>query len=456
MGGLMDALTASANGLQTQQFGAVITGNNINNVGMPGYHSENVIFASGGYGNSAPQTATAKRAIDQNLETQLNAQFASSSFADTRAGTLAALQNVATDMTPTGLGAALGNFFAGWRNISANPNDLPTRSDMLARMGNLANRFNTMAHGLGQQQQQVDGQIVAQVNHANTNITAVAALNAQILTAEASGQEASSLRDQRDYAVNQLAQQLGASATFDSVGNINVQLGNGISVVSGVTAHLLGVSPNAATGLHDVQVVGTTEGAINNRLSGSIGALLTVRDQDIVATQNNLDQLAADFSTAANSAHAALFGLDGVSGRNLFTPHALAGAAGAIAVDASVAGKPSALGAASTAAGVPGDNAGAQSMIALESQNVALSNTQTLGQSLSLFVATVGQTVATANSQQMQQDAQLLASQALHESATGVSIEQQMLQLSKFQQSYQAATRLVSVIDTMMQSLLSM
>ena len=456
MGGLFDNLTVAGNALGAQQYGAQITGGNIANVNAPGFHRQDVQLTSGSQGGGI-ETAGAKRASQNLLEQNANSSASSFAYADARAQGLVQVQGAVGDMGPNGIGAALGDFFSSWRNLAAAPQDMAPRNNVLARLQTLVTTLNVAAQSLVAQRSQADQGVVQTVEAANVAIQSIADLNRTITAAESGGARANDLRDQRDLAAQQLASSLGATSFTDEKGNVNVLLDNGVSLVSGISATLLTTTADATSGMHHVTTLNTTQGTLDGSInSGTLGGLLTLRDADIPASQAALDQVAYDLTNATNSVHSVGFGLDGATGRNLLTPQAQQGAAAAVSIDASVAGDPSALAASGSAATLPGDNLNATAMVALQDAMVAGGNTQTLGQQVSTMLGSVGNTVSSANRNSAQAQVTMQQSRTLAEQQIGVSIEDQMLQLNRYQTAYSAATRLVSTINTMLESLTRM
>ena len=70
------------------------------------------------------------------------------------------------------------------------------------------------------------------------------------------------------------------------------------------------------------------------------------------------------------------------------------------------------------------------------------------------MVATVGNAAATANTQATAQQSMLAQAQNLRQQLSGVSLDEEAIRLVQMQRAYQAASRIVSVVDQLAQSLL--
>lgn len=268
--------------------------------------------------------------------------------------------------------------------------------------------------------------------------------------AEVGGNEASELRDQRDVAARSLAEITGATALTDKNGSMRILVG-GVSMVQDGNVRHLATSTDATTGKIQIAVADGARTRVDNRIdSGEIGGLLAVRDEDLAQAQSDLDNFAYDFATAANTVHSAGVGLDGVGGRNLFTPPgAVAGAAAALTVDSTIADDASLLAAAANAGTLPGDGSNATAMVNLEDQNVAAGNTRTLSESLTATIGSIGTSASEATATADLSASRLSSIETLHEEATGVSIDEQMILLTKFQNAFEAASKIISTADQM-------
>jgi len=108
------------------------------------------------------------------------------------------------------------------------------------------------------------------------------------------------------------------------------------------------------------------------------------------------------------------------------------------------------LAASNDATQVPGNGVGAQQMADIESANVGAGNSQTLSQSVNEVLTNLGYTVREAVDSEERNLLRFEQLQGLRESSSGVSIEEEMIQLSRFQRSFQAASRIVSTVDQML------
>lgn len=458
MANLLDTIRIGGNSLSAQQIAAQVIGNNISGASVEGYHRQDANFISQS-GLGGIRDVNVQRAASRFLDVQINDQVGEYAFENERAQSLSVVMSAVGTLEEGGLSEGFSNFFGSLRNINVTPADVTTRRDLLAQSDVLCTRFNQASSNLEAAQRLADTDLMLNLGTVNDALDQVAQLNADVLSAQSSGQPSSALADERDRAVSHLASLIGATTSVDHAGMYTVSLG-GISVVSSTAAyHLVGVTdPGSPQGLHEVQVQGTTQGNIASRItSGLVGGKLAARDIDIPNALAQLDQLAFDFGTAVNDQHSVGYGLDGSTGNKLFDlPSTPANTSRSIAVATPMLNAPSLIAAASDPSSVYGDASNALAMIGIESSNVCNSNSETPAAAAARVVSNSGEAVALSQARRDTAEVHLLQIKALAEQQTGVSLNEQLLQLSRIENAFQASAKLVQVAERMLDALQAM
>ncbi len=104
----------------------------------------------------------------------------------------------------------------------------------------------------------------------------------------------------------------------------------------------------------------------------------------------------------------------------------------------------------------PGDNRNAIAIANLKSSRILSGNTATFDAYYESFVGDLGYEVQQASSYYRHQSEMVHQLENHRESISGVSVDEEMVNLVKFQNAYQAAAKLISTADEMMQSVLNM
>jgi flagellar hook-associated protein 1 FlgK len=224
-------------------------------------------------------------------------------------------------------------------------------------------------------------------------------------------------------------------------GGSNFQLTTGS--VNGVTDFFLGGN--------NITAALTTGG-------GQLGGDLTARDQDIPTALSSLDQLAYSVSTSVNALNNTGTDLDGATGTAanplyIFNqPTAVAGSAANMSV---VMTDPNQIAAAGLGAGT-GDNANATAMANLAKAASATLNNQTPTDFYSSFVSTLGATVSGVQAENTAQNASVTQLQTQNNALSGVNLNDEAAAMSTLQSSYQAASQVFTMLNTLMAAALNL
>ncbi|MDH5671845.1 MAG: flagellar hook-associated protein FlgK [Myxococcales bacterium] len=456
---LFGILNTGRNGMTAASFGTATASHNASNVATPGFSRRVAhIEPIGSHGFGGARASGADRITDPYLERRLLGAHSSAGEASARATSLSALDDIFSE-APGNLGPAFDDFQTALSDLAVNPGDTAARQLFLSRAGDLSRAFNNAAAGVGTAIEDTNARITSEVEQLNAKLHEIAKLGAEIARAETGGQDAGDLHDLRDQHIREIAQSVPITVVSDENGAISVLLSGSQALVSSDNSvHELSTAQDPATGTLEIY---RQSGAGSTRVSGlitggRIGGYIAARDGTLSETMAQLDALASDVVSAYNGAHSAGVGLDGGSGRNLFTPVSGADAARQMSLSADVAGQPDHVAAAIDASSLPGDNRGALVLQDLAATAFADGGTKTAGDALGSIVASVGVAVQSARAHESQTGSMVSQVEAVRESISGVSSDEEMISLMKFQRSYQASLRVIEVADQMLSDLLNM
>ena len=457
---LSNVLSIGSNGLAAASQGTQVASQNISNAATPGYtrrlaNLEPIPLNQGGGVRADGST----RELDPYLERRGLGAHAQNGEADARVQTLAVLDTVFSDGQGT-VGEALDAFDASISDFAATPNSPAVRQVVLARADDLTQAFHRTSDALTGARVDANARITDAVGKVNQKLDEIGALSADITSAKNIGQEAGDLEDKRDQLIREVADALPVNVIAGPNGAVTVMLAGSRTLVGeNNDVHHLTATPDPTSG--DVRIFRDTAGATEDITSlfttGSIGGTISARDGALADARTALDQLASDIGSAYNTQHSVGVGLDGNTGRNLFTPATgPAGAAAAMSVSSDVLGHPEYLAAAQSTTSLPGDNRNALSLLGVRDQKLGLGGTATAQQAFSSMVANGGAAARSALDQSNHSSATLAQIDALRESASGVSTDEEMISMMKFQRAYQASLRVIETADSMLSDLMNM
>ncbi len=454
MANLLQSLSLGAGAMRASTYGSRVAANNIANVSTPGYSRQSLLQSTAPSPLLGVKVDGVARLIDQSIAGQQRAQTGAAAGSSTRSQYARRVENSLDVAGDGGIAAKLDAMFSAYRRLSATPTDPATRSAALGSVADVASTVRNTATNLVALQRDADTSVVAAVNEANAVAANVARLNGAIgVMGQAPSQELAQLIDERDVALTRLSELVGAEAHIDERNVATVSIG-GIGIVIGDTQRVL--KPTAdATGLRDIVVDAPTPIVVNDKLGPSVArSAIDARDVTIPARLAELDSFARDFATAANAIQSTHVGIDGSTGINLLTTGAANGAL-TLALDPAIAGQPQRLATSSSATSV-GDTGGVQAFLGLETANVASGGTMTLQQAAQSSITAAGNEAARALGDDAVEQRRKTQLDAAREQVSGVSIQDEMLSLDRYQRAYQAAARVITTVDEMLETLMRM
>jgi len=447
MSGLNGSLSIALSALSVSQQALATTSNNVANANTPGFSRQRPVLAAGDpvvVGELTFGTGVMLQKIeslrDPILEIQLNQETQQQSKLDTSLGQLRQIQTQFGSAS-SGIGADISNFFNSLQQLAPDPSNLALRQSVLTAAGNLATDLNNTAHSLQTQRSNLDLNVVQSVSQVNTLTAQIASVDRQISSLQNAHQDASSLVDTQTNLIRQLSGLVDVAVIPTDQG-ISLALSNGTTLVSGSQSFALS-SQLGSDGVQHILAGG--QDITGSLKGGSLAGLIQIRDQEIPGLGSSLDQLAAGLANALNTANKTGFDLNGNAGGNLFVPPPVGGVGAAATLSVSITDP--ALIAASSDRTI-GSNGNLAVLSAVHDQAVA--NGQTPLDFYSNIVFQVG--IATSNTSADVDSSNLILRQLQDQrgSVSGVSLDEEAANLIKYQTAYQAAARVVSTVNTLL------
>lgn len=463
---LIGVIMNAGAGLSVFRAQVATASHNIANANTPGYSRQEAVATETSPSEAAGTNSYIGRGVtlqgvvqsrDAFVEAQLNVAYNNSSSTAAQSDALSTV----TALDPQGRGSvtnALGAFYSALRDLNQNPGDLGLRRAVVESARTLADAFNTTVNSISTARTAIDQTLTSVVDKVNGLVASVADLNKRISLAVNSGRTPNDLLDIRQSALDQLAQLVGIRPVPDSHGSVNLVLPGGTCLVSGTVPSFLTIQANLTNSNHLDIVFAPQDGGAKvvlaqNELGGQMGGLLAARDNTLGAAEASLNTLAYDFSTAVNDQHSLGYAVDGSSGHAMFT--SLSGptaAAKNIAVDPDVDADPTLVAAAGTTGGGTGDATNLQRII--ETESLKLSNGLNAQQGFAKLTSDFGIAVNTVNDHAAFDKNLLNDITNARESASGVSSDDEMINLTQAQNAYNALSKVIVTTNAMLDSLM--
>ena len=462
---IFGVLNMGSKALTVQQKGIYVTGNNIANVNTPGYSRQRLNLSSdvplntgiGSVGTGVTANEI-ERVYDRFLGVQINNETQSLGQWEAYKDSVERVEMVFDESGGYGLNQVMSEFWNSWQDLTNNPSGSIERTVLVAKSEMLTATLSQNYEDLQQIQRDIDSNIEGAVGEINRLSENLVDLNQKIIQSELGGHMANEYRDQRDLVLKELSELIDISSFEDANGGTTVSVGSGQVLVEGTHTYNLSTQPDAS-GHRDITWIDSSGNSViisDDISKGKLKGWLDARDVDINDSLNKLDTLAQDLMAAVNPLHANGYGLDNINGRDFFTIEATAATTAAgIQVNSLITGDTNRI-AAAEGADKPGDNRNAIAIAKLQDMPTMNGSTVTFGAYYDSMVSDAGLAVQQATSYYDHQSQMVLQVENYRESISGVSIDEETVNLIKYQNAYQAAAKLIKTADEMMETILSM
>ncbi|MFL6429725.1 MAG: flagellar hook-associated protein FlgK [Acidobacteriaceae bacterium] len=464
MASLNQAWNIATGSLSADQAAISVVAGNIANANTPGYTTETVQWGAvdtvtvGGRsaaGGVSLQGAVSQR--DRVLNQRIDQQTQDQSSTAARLAALSDLQSLfsgaisATGSHSSGvadIGQQMTAFFESFSSLSADPSNSSLRTGVLSAAQTLSAAFNQVSSSLEQQKAGLDGSIASAADQVNSLTSDIASLNAKISTSSPSS-DGGTLEDQRQYDIQQLSQLIGIHQITNENNNLTITTTSGAVLVAG--GQSVDVQTRSSGGVTHLLLGGVDQTSAMTNGGGQIGGALEARDSDIPSALASVDQLAWSVGTSVNAQQASGTDANGNGGAAIFSLGS--GATGAASAISVVLTNPNGVAASATGAGTQdGSNATAMAALAL----AAIVGGQTPTASYAGLVGQIGTKVSEATTTQASQSASLTQLQSQQSALSGVDMNEQAALLQTFEQSYQAASKILTILNSVMASAINL
>lgn len=459
MSGSFATISTALTALQANRVALDVAAGNVANAGTEGYVRRRVqtesigaparpaMWSRVGEAGSGVRVAGLTRMADPFLDARARHEHGVQSYLDVRQDVLGRMETALGEPGDNGVTAELSGFRQSWHDLANNPDVGATRAQVLARADSLAQAFHAQARNVTTEAagQRVRAEsIVAEVNSVAGEL---AATNEAIASADLTGADASDLLDRRDVMAMRLAELTGAQVSIGARGTADVAL-NGVALVAGNAAGRLdiasGIAPDGSGdgspvtfGVTDPAGTGPTN---PGTLGGELGATTELLNTTLPGYLSQLGDVARTLADTVNAQHTSGFDATGSPGVAMFS-YDPADVPGTLAVALT---DPSQV----AASALPGGVLDAGNAQLLGTTNVAEDDYHRLVSGLGTQVLLASRLSASQRSVTNQVDGS-------REQLSGVSLDEETVTLLAHQRAYEAAARVLTTVDSMLDTLIN-
>ena len=449
---LVSLLSIARSALMVHQRAMTVTGNNVANANTPGYSRQRLqltemtpLWTPNGVMGRGVDAQTVTRARDTFFDAGYRRENGDLGKASTSNDLLSQLESALGEPSNTGLRDAMDGLFTAFTNLANDPGNTTSRTLTRKAATRMITQFHQTDANLSQLINDGTARLTDQVSQVNNLTKQIADLNTKILASNPQGNP--ELADARDLAIDQLSSMMSVTVVQHDDGTVAVQTGGALIVdgaqARGLTVRISGSGP----GVGFTSDAGTIDAG-----SGSIKALVTLTSTTLPGYRAQLDQLANNLVTQFNAIHRGGYTSTGNTNIDFIDPAKLT----AGTIDLSIPIQTSTDNIAASGTSASGDGTTAQRLGDLIRTPIAGLGNVSMRDFFVNFVSTVGVAVSDAQQQTTVQQTLVGNMDAQRQQVSGVSVDEEMVNLISQQQAYGAAAKLVNAANDMVQELLDM
>lgn len=294
-----------------------VVSSNISNASVDGYTAktanlETQVTNGSGSGVAVSSiTSSVNKYLLRDILSATSASSADSTTSDYYTSLQNLLGEISDSSSGNDLSSQITSLTTALQNLESTPDDTSLKTQVVSDLETLASTLRSTSNGIQNLRTQADQEISDKVTEVNSALDTISDLNKQIAQATARGDSTADLEDQRNTALQTIAQNINITSYTDSNNQLHIYTASNQTLLDGTVVNHLshasassiadGVtySGSSGTGISGIYVAGTD---ITSQITGgSIGALIDMRDDTLVKAQDELDNLASNLTTAVNS-----------------------------------------------------------------------------------------------------------------------------------------------------------
>ncbi len=455
MSGLNSIMDSSLSALFAAQAGMATVGHNIANANTPGYSRQDVFFAArrpdilpyGALGRGV-EVQGIRRIQDEFLLTNLRVQTARMESYTAIDSALYEVEAILGSVDNDHLGNALTNFFNSWESLAQPPINNNLKQTVVSSAVSLVTDFHSINDSLDDLEANIETNIQSEISNLNRLLDGVADMNSQILVAESNGNEANDLRDQRDLLITKVSEIAEVSVLEREDGTKDLILAGRTMVARDMVTNFESTYEETPNG-YELTIVTAGNHHEVSLSPGKLQGLIDSRDTHIKDVRERLDGLAANLIDQVNSLHTQ--GRTSISsGQSFFSGDSMH----TIEITPALLDNPNMVATGTTTA--EGDNSIALAIANLSNVGSGGAGTMSVGDEYRAMLTVVASKRNSFEFMVENQQNVVASLTTKMASVSGVSLDEEGANMVRYQNTYNAAAKIVSTVQDMYDTLMAM
>ena len=431
MAGLIGSLHSAGTGMSVSQASIQTTSHNINNMNTPGYSRQKVeqsaksAYSNPGYNSSLGpgQLGTGVQATDivriRNTFYDFQYRNETHNYGQTsiKYQHYTNMEKIFNEPSDSAISSSMSEFFSSWQELSKSPNDEGAKDIVIQNAKYLANNISTVKSKLDQLSSQAEKKLNDDVSEINDMLNQIRDLNKDIKLIQGSGKTPNDLMDKRDAVIDDLSYKLNLENS-DVQKLINKKLEDGTPVTLDELKNIKGVSGEIQGSLDMIDKISEYTDDLTNLakgLSQAVNNILNGKDANNTDAIPSTNQVIFEFNADEDPIIKA-------NDKLLDSPKDLF-------ITADVA----------------------QKMYNLKDEKITIDGEDiTIGNYYNNIIQKLGNESKEVIRAEKNQSKLIEEIDNLRLNVSGVSLDEEMVNLIQFQHSYNASAKVISTIDSLL------
>lgn len=429
-----------------------VTSHNIVNSANPNYSRQRIVFetetsnlTAGLVWGNGVKISDVMRVRDRLVDAHIigtNQKFSDSSRQSQLVGDV---EKIFSEPSDLGISNLMTTFFNSFNELAVTPNSVPLRTNVLNAANNLSAKVTSVNQSLNTLKGDIKQEFHQKVNSVNSILDQIHQINYEQFSNAYNGVPVNDLLDKRDALVDELSNLVNINVVYDNTNSAVISIGGALAVDRMHSSEFVAEEVNGKLNLK------VKDGSYPIVLTGGeLNALSQVYSKKIPAYQEKLDAVINKLIEAVNGEHVNGYTITDPqeTGLNFFEGYVN----GELIINAELIDDPNKI--AISLDGTEGN--GEIALRIAQLTDAKLLDGNTLQESYSSMINGLGNygmlqnNYTQANQMVLDELAQLRASQS------GVSVDEEMTNVLKFQRTYEASAKLITVADEILQTILNM
>ena len=447
--------------LRSQQKGMEVSGQNVANANTEGYTRQradmssrmpgvapNVDFAPG----QGVEVSEVKRVRSEFYHEQMMKTGSQRSYWETRQEAFSGAEAIFKEPDDMGLGEYMGEFFDLWNELSSNPESEEIRASLRETTKTFTSAVQDSYSRLEDLKVDLQEEADIKMEQFNSTLDDLAQINEELQLIDNLGDRSNELLDKRDQTLEELSEMMDISVHEREGGVVDV-FASGEMAVQGDHAFHFDVNEPLVDEEGELKFYNYRGEEVTPR-QGTLRGLQEATNEILPNLQDEINDIAYTLSEEINKLHKDGYGLNGEAGNPFFAemdPEDDIALAHQFEINPDIA-EDTDLIAASTTEGDPGNGDNALNIQRVRDEDI-MNGQATVEDHFRGVISSLG--VEAQESQRMKDSLEDTENelQRQHDSIADVDIDEEMTKMIEFQHAWSAASRFLSYIDGMMETL---